>query len=357
MTFHDVLSRPEPAAAAVLVLALLAALAAYVALRVVVRRGRAERDVLAVVLRRCVKPAGAALLLLALEFVRVGAGTAAQSGAAALPLDHALSVALLVTLTWLAIRALLGVEEAVNLRYSAAGGGDSGARRVRTQTRVLSRFGVLLIGSVGAGSVLMTFPSVRHFGVSLLASAGVAGIVVGFAARPVLSNLLAGLQIALTRPILLDDVLVVQGKQGRVEEITGTYVVLSVWDGSRMVIPLQWFIENPFVNLTRGGAQLTGSVLLWVDYATPLAPLRAELERVVRSAPEWDGRAAALQVGAADARAMQLLVTVSSRDSDSSDTLCARVREALIDFLQRAQPECLPRLRVEQAAGVHNGAP
>lgn len=183
MTPHGILSRPELASAAPLAVALLAALAACVALRLVMRRVRAERGVLAIVLRSCGKPAGAVLLLLAFEFVRMSAGVSAPPDAATLPLDHALAVALLVALTWLAMRALLGVEEAVNLRCSAVGGSDPGARRARTQTRELARFGVLPMGSVGAGSVLMTFSGVRHFGVSLPASAGVGGLVVGFVAR------------------------------------------------------------------------------------------------------------------------------------------------------------------------------
>lgn len=334
----------------VLVLAGMAAAAGWLALHAAVRHLRLHRDALAIVLRHCVRPAGVALLLLAADFVL----TAAQPplhGADWLPaFDHGLTVALLLTLTWLAVRALLGVQDViVRLQPDAAGDGRA-ARRMQTQTRVLLRFGILLVGAVGVGSILMTFPSVRHFGASILASAGVAGIVVGFAARPVLTNLLAGLQIALTQPLLLGDVLVVQNQQGVVAEITGTYVVLAVWDGRRLVIPLQWFVENPFQNLTRTSAQMLGSYTLWVDYALPLAPLRAELTRLVRAAPEWDGRSASLAVAAADARALQLAVTLSSANADDNMTLGARVLEGLIDFLQREYPRCLPRLRLEERA-------
>lgn len=331
----------------VLVAAGIAAAAGWLALHAALRHLRRHRDALAIILRHCVRPAGMALLLLAADFVLTEAYRPSRRADWFDPLAHGLTVALLLTLTWLAIRALLGVQDVIARLQPAAATGGRAARRVQTQTRVLLRFGILLVGAVGAGSILMTFPSVRHFGASILASAGVAGIVVGFAARPVLTNLLAGLQIALTQPILLGDLLVVQSQQGVVEEITGTYVVLAVWDGRRLVIPLQWFVENPFQNLTRTSAAMLGTVTLWVDYALPLAALRAELARLVRGAPEWDGRSAELAVAAADARAMQLAITLSSANADANAALGARVLEGLIAFLQREYPRCLPRLRLQ----------
>lgn len=340
---------PWSTPAVVLIVACLAAVAGWLALRAAVRHLRLHRDALAIILRHCVRPAGAALLLLAADFALTESHAPIHRADWFDALGHGLTVALLLTLTWLAIRALLGVQDAITRLQPASTAGGHTVRRVQTQTRVLLRFGVLLVGAVGAGSILMTFPSVRHFGASILASAGVAGIVIGFAARPVLTNLLAGLQIALTQPILLGDVLVVQNQQGTVEEITGAYVVLAVWDGRRLVIPLQWFIENPFQNLTRTSAQMLGTFTFWVDYALPLAPLRTELARLVRTTPEWDGRSASLNVAAADARAMQIAVTLSSANADANAALGARVLEGLIDFVQRSYPRCLPRLRLQDA--------
>lgn len=335
----------------VLISALVAAVIALVVLRIVVRHLLNHKDALATVLRRCEQPAALALALLTLEFALFEADPFVAHVAWFDALRHAVTIALLVALTWLGTRALSGAEEAINLRHPADADDDPDTRRLQTQTRVLSRVGVLLVGSIGLGAILMTFPSVRHFGASILASAGVAGIVIGLAARPVLTNLLAGLQIALTRPILLNDLLVVQDQQGRVEEITGTYVVLRLGDGRRLIVPLQWFIENQFLNLTRTPSQMTGQVSLWVDYALPLAPLRAELERVARAAAEWDGGTAALHVNDADAHAMQLRIVLSSRDSASNGALRDKVREALIDFLQREYPAYLPRVRIDQQAG------
>jgi small-conductance mechanosensitive channel len=200
---------------------------------------------------------------------------------------------------------------------------------------------------VGVASALMQFPSVRQFGTSLLASAGLAGLAAGIAARPVLANLIAGLQIGLTQPLRLDDVVIIQGEWGRIEEITSTYVVVRIWDERRLVVPLQWIIENPFQNWTRTSAELLGTVTLWLDYRVPLDSLRAELERICRAAPQWDQRVAAIQVVDTSERAMQVRCLVSAADSGKTWDLRCRVREALIDFLQSKHPDALPRLRTE----------
>ena len=193
----------------------------------------------------------------------------------------------------------------------------------------------------------MTFPSVRQIGASLLASAGVAGLVAGIAARPVLGNLIAGLQIALSQPIRLDDVVVIQGEWGRIEEITGTYVSIRIWDQRRLIVPLQWFIENPFTNWTRNSSQIIGTVFFYVDYRMPLAPLREELQRILEHAPEWDGRVQVLQVTDATERSMQLRVLVSSFDSGLNWDLRCRVREGLLNFAQATYPHYLPRTRAD----------
>ncbi len=221
------------------------------------------------------------------------------------------------------------------------------ARRVQTQTRVLTRTLASLIALLGFAAALMTFPAVRQVGASLLASAGLAGLVVGFAAKPVLGNMLAGLQIVLTQPIRLDDVVIVEGEWGRIEEITGAYVVVKIWDEHRLIVPLQRFIEHPFENWTRTGAQLIGSVFWWLDYRMPVEPLRAELERVCKAAPEWDGRFCVLQVTDATDRTMQIRALVTAAGSSEAFDLRCRVRETIIDFVQREYPQYLPRARTE----------
>jgi small-conductance mechanosensitive channel len=219
------------------------------------------------------------------------------------------------------------------------------ARRIETQTRVLSRTAMVLVLIGGSAMALMTFPGARQLGASLLASAGVLGIVGGIAAKPVFSNLIAGLQLALAQSIRIDDVLIVDGEWGRVEEITGTYVVMKLWDERRLIVPLQWFIENPFQNWTRTGAQILGTVFLYLDYATPLEPLRAEAKRLVEAAPEWDKRVFAVQVTDATDKTMQVRILVSSSNSGRNFDLRCKVREGLIAFLAREYPQALPVVR------------
>ena len=349
--FHDILAQPWARVALVLIAALVIAIVVFNVLRLAARRMLDPADVSAIVLQRCERPFEVVLPLLGLQFALLSTSLGLPRTVWFKALHHAVTVAVLAALTWLAIAAVAGIEKAIDLRNPANIADNLHARRVQTQARVLSRSGMMLIGVLGVAFILMTFPDVRAFGASILASAGVAGLVVGLAARPVLGNLLAGLQIALAQPIRLDDVLIIQNEWGRVEEITGTYVVLKIWDERRMVIPLQWFIENPFQNWTRTSSQIMGTVFLWVDYGLPLAPLRAEFERVVRAAPEWDQRVLVLQVTDSDERAMQLRLLVSSKDSGLNFDLRCRVREAMIDFLQREYPQYLTRFRIDIAPG------
>lgn len=270
---------------------------------------------------------------------------------------HLNGVLLIAASTWLVARIITGFAQGVLDQHPVDVEDNMGARRIHTQTHVLSRIAVTLVVVMGAAMLLMTFPAARHVGASLLASAGVVGLIAGFAAKPVFSNIIAGLQLALTQPIRLDDVLIIEGEWGRVEEITGTYVVLRIWDERRLIIPLQYFIEKPFQNWTRSNAQLTGSVFFHVDYGMPLAPLRKELERIVRAAPEWDRRFFNLVVTDATDRTMQIRVLCTAASSGPAWDLRCVVREGLIDFMQREFPQFLPRLRIEDNDGVPQRTP
>lgn len=260
-------------------------------------------------------------------------------------LRHITGVLFIASITWLGIRCIGAVADTIILLRPVTDADNLQARRIQTQARVIARSLMSLAFLIGAALILMTFPEVRTVGASLLASAGLAGIVAGVAARPVLSNLIAGLQIALSQPLSIGDVLIVEGEWGVVEEITGSYVVLALWDQRRLIIPLQWFIEHPFQNWTRSTSQLLGSVMLWVDYGTPLEPLRAELQRVCKLAPEWDGRVCVLQAVDTNEHAVQLRALVSAGNSSLAWDLRCRVREALLQFLQNNYEQYLPKIR------------
>jgi small-conductance mechanosensitive channel len=260
---------------------------------------------------------------------------------------HLNGLLLIAAATWLAVRAVNGVADGVLAKHPYDVTDNLQARRVLTQTRVLSRTAASALLVAGASLMLMTFPGARQVGASLLASAGVIGLVVGLAAKPVFSNLIAGLQIALAQPIRMDDVLVVEGEWGRVEEITGTFVVLRIWDDRRLILPLSYFIEKPFQNWTRSSSELLGAVFIYADYGMPLAPLREEAERIVKAAPEWDGRFFNLRVTDATDRSMQIRVLCTAASSSLAFDLRCTVREGLIDFMQREYPQWLPRMRIE----------
>ncbi|TVP53060.1 MAG: mechanosensitive ion channel family protein [Halomonadaceae bacterium] len=298
---------------------------------------------------------GAAFCLLALNGVL-------NSVAQDLPLmsivQHLVTLLLIISLTWAGVRCSSAIGEViVTLNPVLEDGQWRHARRVETQTRFLVRGLNILIVIVGFGSVLMTFESVQQLGTSLLASAGIGGIILGFAARPVLGNLLAGMQIALTQPFRIDDVLNVQGEWCWVEEVTSTYVVLRVWDLRRLVVPLQWFIENPFQNWSRNNSNMSGTVTLWVDYAMPIQPLREEFGRLLRSLAQWDGVSETVQVIEAGERAQQVRFLMSAADSSILWELRCLVREGLVLFVQQAYPEYLPRMRAQlvENSGPHGG--
>lgn len=261
---------------------------------------------------------------------------------------HVTALAMIAVLTWLGLRIVGSVQTIVVKHHPMNISDNLYARRIQTQTRVLVQTLGFFVILFGVSAMLMTFPGARQFGTSLLASAGLAGLAVGFAAKPVLGNIIAGLQIAMTQPIRLDDVVIVEGEWGRIEEITGTYVVVRIWDERRLVVPLQWFIENPFQNWTRRTSDILGSVFFWVDYKVPLEPLRQELDRILEQAPElWDRRVKVLQVTEATEQAVQIRILASSGDSSKSWDLRCFIRENMIAYISKHYPDSLPRLRGE----------
>lgn len=242
-------------------------------------------------------------------------------------------------------------EKVVLARYDITAADNLQARKVYTQVHVLSRTIYVLITIFTVSSVLMLFEGVRQFGTSILASAGVFGVIIGFAAQRTIANLFAGFQLAMTQPIRHDDVVIVEGEWGRIEEMTLTYVVVRIWDDRRLVVPLNYFIEQPFQNWTRSSSKILGSVFIWADYTLPIGELRPVVQRIVEGCADWDRRFWNLQITDASERAMQLRVLATASDASKAWDLRCEIREKLLAFVQEHHPGSLPKVRAVMDAG------
>jgi len=250
---------------------------------------------------------------------------------------------------WLAIGGVFVFQAFMLSRFDTTVADNLRARSVHTQMQFFRRLLITIVVLVDAGALLWNLhdPRLWKFGTGLLASAGLASLVLATAAKSSTSNLIAGMQIALTEPIRIDDVVVIQGDWGRIEEITSTYVIVKIWDERRLVVPLNYFIEQPFENWTRRSGDLLGTAFLYVDYSVPVDALRAELERIAKESPLWDGRVCGLQVTNLTDRTMELRCLISSSGSSQSFDLRCVVREKMIEFLRENYSHALPTLRVE----------
>jgi small-conductance mechanosensitive channel len=259
---------------------------------------------------------------------------------------HAIGLGLIGSVAWLLLVMIDVGEDVVTAKYRVDVDDNLAARRIQTQVQVLRRIAVVVVTIVTLSIMLMTFPEVRQIGASVLASAGLAGLVFGMAMRPTLASLVAGIQIALTQPIRIEDAVIVEGEWGWIEEITTTYVVIRIWDLRRLVVPLSYFVEKPFQNWTRKSAELLASVMLYTDYSVPVEALRQELRRILESTDKWEGKVCVLQVTDASEHTLELRALMDARNGGTAWDLRCLVREKLIEFLQRDYPESLPRTRV-----------
>jgi len=270
---------------------------------------------------------------------------------------HALVLALIYAVAWALVALTYVADDLVRERWDIRHADNLHARKVQTKVRIFRKVAVSLVIVLAVAAALMTFPAARQLGASILASAGIAGLVVGLAARPLLSNLIAGVQIALTETLNIDDVVIVKGEWGRIEEIASTYVVVRIWDLRRLVVPINFFVEEPFENWTRTTADLLGTVFIHCDYTVPVDDVRRELKRILDDSGDlWDGKAWGLVVTDATERTMTLRALMSAADSSKAWDLRCRVREKLIDYLQREHPDALPRLRAETLTAPGDGA-
>ena len=299
------------------------------------------------------------LLLPALfTFVALPGAAASLPETVVLFLDGGLHLTLVAATAWLIVATLRAGEEVVATHYTLDTPDNLRARKIVTQVRILRRIATAVVGVLAVAAALLRYEPFRELGTGLLASAGIVGIVVGIAAQRTLGDLIAGIQIALTQPIRVDDVVIVEGEFGWVEEITLTYVVVRVWDRRRIVLPITHFVEKPFQNWTRTSSDLIGSVFLYVDHRTPVPAVREELRRVVEASEYWDGDACALHVTNTSERAVELRAIASAQSAPQLWELRCEIREALVEYLQDEHPEALPRLRahVEPERGEGAGS-
>ncbi len=260
---------------------------------------------------------------------------------------NAITVILILLVAWLLIRLGSVLEDLIMQRHRVDVADNLQARRIQTQVQIIKKVISLLVTVLALGAILMSFEQVRQLGAGLLASAGLAGLVIGLAAQKALGNLLAGIQIAITQPIRLDDVVIVENEWGWIEEITLTYVVVRIWDLRRLILPISYFIEKPFQNWTRTSADILGTIYLHTDYTVPVGAIREELRRIVEKSDKWDGKVASVVVTDTSPQAMEVRALISAASSSNAWDLRCEVREKLIDFIQKNYPDSLPRVRAE----------
>jgi small-conductance mechanosensitive channel len=297
------------------------------------------------------------LLLASTLALRVTLPLAELSGGVLETIRHSIEMLMILGTGWVLIALTAVLDDFLDKRFVLDIADNLTARRVHTRFIVLRRVLIIIIGILTGGGLLMTFPAVRHLGAGLLASAGIVGLVIGIAARPTVETIIAGVQLALTEPIRLDDVVIVEGEWGRIEEITATYIVVRIWDDRRLIVPVTHFLQQPFQNWTRVTADLLGQVALEVDYRTPVEEVRSEVGRLVEASPDWDRRFWNLQVVEAGEHTMRLRVLLSAADASTAWNLRCEIREKLIAYLQAQHPEALPRIRASLEGELPEATP
>jgi small-conductance mechanosensitive channel len=355
--FRNALSFAPPWAVSfvLLVSAVAVAWLLHAAILVVLRRVlRGRRPYLLSMLNATKNPARFGLLLFALAITLPTTPLGSETRAV---LAQCLLLATVFLLGWIATAAL-EIAATIYLRKFRLDVDDNLlARKHITQIRVLVRVLDTMIILITLGFALMSFDAVRQYGVSLFASAGVAGIVAGLAARPVLSNLFAGVQLAVTQPIRIEDAVTVENEYGWIEEITSTYVVIRLWDLRRLIVPLTYFIEKPFYNWTRHAAHYIGSVVLYLDYGAPVDRIRQKATELVAQSKLASGKVTSVQVTNARPDSIEVRILISADSAANASNLCAELREELIAFLQQEHPEALPRQRSESIAAPRKDSP
>ena len=336
----EMLRTPGTVLAVILVALVAHRIVMFVANRIAQRTDTLQDEALLACLFHPLRWITVALLLLASRDLIQGADDAAVT------VTGVVRVAMPLLWGWLVIAIIRFVHGYISARSDVSAADNLAARRRRTRADILARIAIVIVILVSTGLLLLKIPAVREIGVALVASAGLAGLAFGVAAQPLLKNLVAGIQLAFTEPVRIDDVLVYKGEWGRVERITLTYVVLRIWDDRRLVIPVSKLLEEPVENWTLQTSHLLGTVMIHVDHAADIERIRACALEAVRAHRLWDGRVAVLQVTDMNADVLELRVLMSGRNGGELFDLRCDVREAVLQFLASEMPEAFNRNRL-----------
>lgn len=272
--------------------------------------------------------------------------TRARVPSDSLDIDQLLSIATIAAGAWFVASVVSFLVELGLTRYRTDVADNRVARRVRTQVLVIRRVAIAAIVVIAAAAILLTFPSAQAAGTSLLASAGLISVIAGVAAQSTLGNVIAGVQLAFSGAIRVDDVVIANGEWGRIEEITLTYVVVHIWDDRRMVLPSTYFTTTPFENWTRTGSELMQSVEFDLDWLVDPGAMRDEMHRVLDRTTLWDGRVSVLQVTDAVGGMVHVRILVTAVDAPTLFDLRCFVREEMVRWLHERSPQSLPRTRI-----------
>jgi small-conductance mechanosensitive channel len=261
--------------------------------------------------------------------------------------NRTFEILLIIAFATILINIFRILEEFILYKHDINHPDNLRARKIRTQLLFVRKVVVSIVVLVSLSIILLSFPNLRKIGAGLLTGVGIGSVIIGFAAQQSISNFLAGMQIAFTQPIRIDDAVIVEGEWGKIEEITMTYVVVQIWDQRRLILPIKYFIEKPFQNWTRNSSEILGTVFIYADYSIPIAAVRDQLTRILESNPLWDKRVNVLHTTDLKDRTLELRALMSARNSGDAWELRCYVREHLIRFITEQFPEHLPRIRTE----------
>jgi len=265
---------------------------------------------------------------------------------------HINSLLLIFSITWIALQCTKAGAMYLQNKLDILTEDNLNARKSFTQIKVFNGIANSIIILVAIAISLFTFEQARTIGISLLTSAGIIGIIVGFAAQKSIGMILAGIQIAITQPIRFDDVVIVEGEWGKIEEITLTYVVVKIWDERRLILPVTWFLEKPFQNWTRTNAKITGTIFIYVDYSFNVKIIREVLPGMLKDNPDWDHRFWNVQVTKVTERYKEIRILLTSNDASKNWDLRAKITEDLIEYINVNYPDTFAKIRIKEESEI-----